>query len=199
MNTPPTIGPVLSGLLLMRWGWRCIFFFLVISASACLLCLAVFLPETCRNVVGDGTAVGRMVHRPLVPILTAPKQAEATTQPPVVESSCPTGGVVAASSSVLIRTLKSSNPIACLALLRNPSTLIVTACFGMFYLIYSSLQASLSSLFVQNYHTSNLETGLTYIPFGVAVATASFCAGMHKVPFSFIYSFFFFFSAECGS
>jgi MFS family permease len=55
LNTLPSIGPVVSGLLMSRWGWRSIFWFLAAISPCCLLAIILFLPETSRHVVGDGS------------------------------------------------------------------------------------------------------------------------------------------------
>ena len=41
----PSLGPVVGGLLAARFGWRSIFLFLFILASACTILLILFLPE----------------------------------------------------------------------------------------------------------------------------------------------------------
>lgn len=51
----PTIAPVLGGIIGQYAGWHWIFWFLVIFSSAVFIPLLLFLPETCRGVVDDGT------------------------------------------------------------------------------------------------------------------------------------------------
>ncbi|KAK5124378.1 hypothetical protein LTR85_001595 [Meristemomyces frigidus] len=51
----PSLSPILGGLLSQYLGWHWIFWFLLILAVAVLVPLALFLPETCRNIVGDGS------------------------------------------------------------------------------------------------------------------------------------------------
>jgi MFS family permease len=69
----PTLSPIIGGLLsqYLDWHWyairlivssvarkltyRRIFWFLLILSSACFVPLFLFLPETCRNIVGDGS------------------------------------------------------------------------------------------------------------------------------------------------
>lgn len=69
------------------------------------------------------------------------------------------------------------NPFSVLKLLNRPGNLIAVLCFGAYYTIYSCLQASLSTIFVEIYDISGLVSGLIYIPFGLACAFAAFLAG----------------------
>ena len=51
----PMIAPILGGIIGQYAGWHWIFWFLVIFSSAILLPLILFMPETCRRVVDDGS------------------------------------------------------------------------------------------------------------------------------------------------
>ncbi|OQE82046.1 hypothetical protein PENNAL_c0038G01987 [Penicillium nalgiovense] len=64
LNTPPSVGPVISGLLMSRWGWRSIFWFPAAISPCCLLAIILFLPETSRHVVGDGCLVSGLTYLP---------------------------------------------------------------------------------------------------------------------------------------
>lgn len=51
----PMISPILGGVIGQYAGWHFIFWFLLIFSSAVFIPLILFLPETCRNVVNDGS------------------------------------------------------------------------------------------------------------------------------------------------
>ncbi|KAK8090225.1 major facilitator superfamily transporter [Apiospora hydei] len=171
LNTPPSIGPVISGLLLLRWDWRAIFWFLSIVSPCCLLSMALFLPETSRVIVGNGSIRPKgMMHRALIPVLAPPPSNILPSNDE--EEQCPLPEAKPKKSTSVF-----PNPLACLLLLRHRRTAIVVGCFGVHYTIYSCLQASLSTLFTEIYHISGLVSGLTYLPFGVACAVAAFGTG----------------------
>ncbi|EAQ90392.1 hypothetical protein CHGG_02327 [Chaetomium globosum CBS 148.51] len=124
--------------------------------------MALFLPETARSIVANGSRSAKGINKPLVP-LVAPNEER----------------VVDSTSEVLTREerRKIPNPLTALKLLRNPSTAIVLVAYGINYTVYCCLQASLSTLFVDIYGVSGLVAGLVYIPFGVAVALSAFATG----------------------
>ena len=51
----PSISPVIGGLISQHLDWHWLFWFLLIFAGVFFLPLLLFLPETCRKVVGDGS------------------------------------------------------------------------------------------------------------------------------------------------
>ena len=53
-NSAPAVGPVLGAILTQAFGWHSQFIFLAVSAGLTWLALLLFLPETCRSIVGDG-------------------------------------------------------------------------------------------------------------------------------------------------
>ncbi|KAI0865947.1 major facilitator superfamily domain-containing protein [Xylaria cubensis] len=160
LNTPPSVGPIISGLLMSRWSWRAIFWFLSAISPLCLVLVVLLLPETSRQVVGDGGLLPGRANRALIHALTPKKQRK---EPRL--------------SSPDAKRLYFPNPLKPLALLRRPNTAIIVGSVGVWYTIYSCLQASLSSLFTQIYHVSGLVSGLTYIPFGVACAISALSMG----------------------
>jgi multidrug resistance protein len=58
----PSISPIIGGLISQYLDWHWIFWFLVIVGSAFFLPLLLFLPETGRSVVGDGTIPPPMLN-----------------------------------------------------------------------------------------------------------------------------------------
>ncbi|ATY58606.1 Major facilitator superfamily general substrate transporter [Cordyceps militaris] len=68
-------------------------------------------------------------------------------------------------------------PLEIFMIFKNPGTTLSILCYGLFYTMYSCLQTSLSTIFVEQYRVSGLAAGLSYLPFGVASMTAAIFAG----------------------
>ncbi|XXH05520.1 hypothetical protein Hte_011950 [Hypoxylon texense] len=62
----PSLGPVIGGAIAQYLGWRSIFWFLAACAFVNLLLLVSFFPETCRQVVGDGSILPRRRNQTLL-------------------------------------------------------------------------------------------------------------------------------------
>ncbi|TLD28420.1 hypothetical protein PspLS_03372 [Pyricularia sp. CBS 133598] len=158
----PSLGPVLGGGLAHAAGWPWIFWFLCISASLSLTLILLFLPETSRNIVGNGS-----------------------TKPPR-HLRLPTGGRLmrhwedddetdsSGSSRLSSRTMP--NPLRSLGILaRRDNTVVMLAC-GLLYAVYTCVCASLSVLFVDLYALDQLQAGLVYLPFGLGgTASTAIC------------------------
>lgn len=160
LNTPLSVAPMISGLLLIKWTWPSIFWFLSIASPLVLLIMALFLPETCRRLVGNGSRRTTCVNTPFIPVLRPERDPSLVVQQEK-QKDAP----------------KLSNPLSVLVLLKDRATLAAVLCYGIYYTVHSCLQASTSTLFVTVYHLSGLPSGLIYIPFGVACSIASIVAG----------------------
>ncbi|KAI1735052.1 major facilitator superfamily domain-containing protein [Xylaria scruposa] len=144
-----TVGPIIIGLLMSRWSWRAIFWFLSAISPLCLVLVVLLLHETSRQVVGDGALLPSRENMALINALI-PKQKRNESL----------------SSSPNAKRFYFPNPLKPLALMRRPDTAIN----------YSWL-ASLSNLFTRIYRVSGLVSGLTSIPFGVACAISALSMG----------------------
>ena len=151
---------MISGLLLMRWNWPSIFWFLSVTSPVVLVFMILFLPETGRRQVGNGSIRTTRANTPLISVLQ-PRVDRMAEKAREHHEDVP----------------RLANPLSVFALLKNGETLAVVLCYGIYYTVHSCLQASLSTLFVDVYHLSGLEAGLVYIPFGVACSIASIIAG----------------------
>ncbi|KAG9236957.1 multidrug resistance protein [Amylocarpus encephaloides] len=159
-NVAPSLGPVLGGVLSQFVGWRWIFWTLVLLSGICLLWIGIFLPETSRHIVGNGSIPTAWYHQTAWSLLQRPRsqKQQSTQEPPK-------------------RNFHVPNPISCLKLLFHRSTSLIILVNGIYYMTYGCIQASMSSLFIELYDFNELEAGLIYLPFGVGCALASLVSG----------------------
>ncbi|KAI4127085.1 MAG: hypothetical protein LQ347_004745 [Umbilicaria vellea] len=146
----PALGPVIGGLLTRFLGWRSIFWFLTIYAGVMLTVFVGFIPETCRNIVGNGSVAPQNWNLPLVAYLrcqTGPKEDLSLALKTVQRKQRP--------------GLLSSIPI----LFEKEGFLILLyggLLYAGFYIILAGLTAQLAS----TYHYNSIQIGLCYLPLG---------------------------------
>ncbi|KAI8630215.1 multidrug resistance protein [Xylariaceae sp. FL1651] len=153
----PSIGPILGGCLTYAKGWTWIFWFLAIAAGVCWVIVVVFLPETTRSVVGNGSiAPPKFLQLPFRSFMCHWEQPDTTTTHHRRRTPNPL-------NSLLIITYKDN-------------ATIILAC-GLLYAVYTSLNASLSVLCIEIYKLDQWQAGLIYLPFGLGGTVSTFFSG----------------------
>lgn len=130
-NVAPGLGPVLGGVLAQKAGWRWVFGFLAISGGLSLVLIAVVLPETARNIVGNGSRAAVGLNK-RIPMLWQEKN-----------NTLSRGRQTGASEDVpQFVKLKIPNLIGSISILLCKDTAPVVVVIAVFYTAYSCLQAS---------------------------------------------------------
>jgi uncharacterized membrane protein YwzB len=124
--------------------------------------MVFFLPETARNIVGDGSLRPKSMGQLPFPRLVGLKSGQ-VAPPPHPEEMQP--------SAIIL------NPLTSLYALFRKDTAINVFCISIWYVTWTCIQASLSTVFIRVYHVSQLQAGLIYIPFGVGVCTSAYLTG----------------------
>ena len=168
-NVAPSLGPVIGGVLAQKAGWRWIFGFLAISGAISLVFIAVILPETARNIVGNGSRPAVGLNKSILERWQGRKNSSSS-------------GQQRDSSEVIphISQLRIPNPIGSISVLLCKDTAPVIFMNALFYNAYCCLQASLSSLFIEVYGYKELEAGLVYISFGMGCFIASLLSSKQR-------------------
>ncbi|OQE07498.1 hypothetical protein PENVUL_c013G05728 [Penicillium vulpinum] len=161
-NIATAIGPILGGGLSEGPGWRWIFWVPAIASGICILLIALFLPETSRSIVGNGSRNISALYRP---IFRYDKSRKFTLQPALN------------GEETTRRNFRIPNPLATLKILASRDSLLITAIYGIYYMNFSCLQGSLSTLFIDIYKFSELKAGLVYLPFGIGSCIGAYCSG----------------------
>ncbi|KAK7001453.1 MFS domain-containing protein [Favolaschia claudopus] len=152
----PSLGPILAGVLADSLGWRAIFWFLCIVSAACAIVLILFLPETLRSIVGNGSIPPPSpLSRPLIPLL---------------------GRQLNLNASPLKRKRKPfQNP---LRLLFNLDILIALFYNGLVCSVFYAVNTSISTIFSETYpELSQTEVGLCFLAIGGGMLIGTVTSG----------------------
>lgn len=151
----------MGGALTYAAGWTWIFWFLCIASGICLATMALLLPETCRNIVGNGSIPApSYLQIPIPTIMRHTGNAEAHSP-----------------TTITTNKWRIPNPFkSILILLRRDNTVVISAC-AVLYVVYPCINVSLATLFVPIYHLNQWEAGLIYLSFGVGGVVSAFISG----------------------
>ncbi|KAF2105811.1 major facilitator superfamily domain-containing protein [Lophiotrema nucula] len=160
ITTAPSIGPLLGGGLASAVGWRWIFWFLAITSGVVVIGMALFLPETGRSVVGNGTIPPPSYSRPFLPLIMRPYKHHDPQE-----------------SSIIHRKKTVPNPLKSLQVLSRKDTAVSITAGSIIYMVYCTSHASLSTVLVPTYGLSQLQAGLVYLPFGLSSLFSTIISG----------------------
>jgi multidrug resistance protein len=169
INVGPALGPVLGGILAQYLGWRSIFWFCLIYCAAGMIPYILTVPETSRQVVGNGSIPPPKWNMTLLDYIKSRrqrgKQGEASTS------------TTAANPPVTKRKLKFPNPFHALLVVVEKDVGMLIFYNSMLYLVFMMVIATLSTQYTAIYGLDNLQTGLCYLPYGAGCFCASIGQG----------------------
>lgn len=171
----PALGPVIGGILAQFLGWRSIFWFLVIISALFLVPFVLTVPETGRNVVGNGSIPPQRWNMPVLDYLRFRKQAKAEDGPS--RTATAESRRLAQAELAEPRKLRFPNPLNTVHIIMEKDVAIVLLYNALIYTAFYDIIASIPQLFQEIYGFNDLQIGLCYIPFGVGCAVASFVNG----------------------
>ncbi|OZJ03507.1 hypothetical protein BZG36_05050 [Bifiguratus adelaidae] len=161
----PILGPVIGGALAQTLGWRSIFWLLAIASFVVLIPMVLFLPETLRSLIGNGSGyanptLSQFYKKHHQPEKWALAHSTATT-----------------STGPKNRSRSYPNPLKSLLLLFEKDVALVVFYLALVYAVFYAMQSSVSLLFATIYGLNDLEIGLTFIASGVGCMVGTFATG----------------------
>ncbi|KAK0119793.1 hypothetical protein ONS95_011225 [Cadophora gregata] len=171
----PAIGPVIGGVLAQFLGWRSIFWFLVILSGCFLVPYALTVPETGRNVVGNGSVPPQGWN--LTVLEWYQHRKEERSLEGLSRSETAEGRRLAQEELARGRKLRWPNPLKTVRIIMEKDMAVVLIYNSLIYTAFYDIVASIPQLFSEIYHYNDLQIGLCYIPFGCGCALASFING----------------------
>ncbi|CVL01737.1 probable dityrosine transporter [Fusarium mangiferae] len=166
----PSLGPIIGGVLAEFLGWRSIFWFLAIFAGVTIVLLALLYPETCREIVGDGSIKAPLVYRSVWQILVSRRKRSESEKNGLSRQG-------SRASTVKKFKFKFPNVLDSILMLFEKETGFLlgfsSICFAGFYCIATAMP----TLFKEIYGYNELEIGLTFLPMAAGSVIAAFIVG----------------------
>lgn len=165
--TGPAFGPVIGGALADTLGWRAIFWFLVIFGGCFLIIFLIIFPETCRNVVGNGSIPAHGINLSLIGYVQQRRRArevgelEETVAQPKKK-----------------RTWAIPNPLLTLKIIGEKESALILIYNGIAFSGQMIVTSSFPSMLAAPpYNYNDLQVGLCFLPLGVGAVSASLIGG----------------------
>ncbi|KAI9829317.1 MAG: hypothetical protein M1819_006380 [Sarea resinae] len=163
----PSLSPVLGGLLSQFCGWKWIFWFLVIFSAAFYVPFLLFFPETCRNIVGDGSIPPSKWCQSLPSLYKEWKMAKAGN--PVDSSE--------RNALAKNRHIPFPNPLSTLIIIFQKEAGLILLSNGLLFASYYVVTSSLPSQFQHKYGFNNIQISLLFIPIGGGSIVSAYTTG----------------------
>ena len=163
----PAISPIAGGLIAQKLDWHWIFWILLILGGCFFVPFLLFLPETCRAVVGNGSIPPPLLNQSLLYLLRNRSRREKSTG---AELQLPRGLPRKPNFRMLnpLPTLSIAVHIKSLTILSTNA--LARACF---YAITTDASASFSAIYGYN----DIQVSLMFIPIGVGGITSALVTG----------------------
>lgn len=171
----PALAPVIGGILAQFLGWRAIFWFLVILAAVFLIPYALTVPETGRNVVGNGSVPPQGWNMTIIEWWQYRKEQKSENG--LSRTATAESRRAAQADLASKRTLRWPNPLKTVYIIMEKDVAMVLFYNALIYTAFYDVTASLPQLFKEIYGFNDLQIGLCYLPFGSGCAFASIING----------------------
>ncbi|KAK0642000.1 major facilitator superfamily domain-containing protein [Cercophora newfieldiana] len=162
INVGPALSPVLGGILAEYLGWKAIFWFCLIFSCAWLVPFVLAVPETGRNVVGNGSIPATGWNMTLLQYIRSrrcpPSQSD-------MQQSIPKP------------PLRFPNPFNALKAVLQKDLAMLYLYGTLVYLVFILICATVSTEFAAIYGYNDLTIGLCYLPYGLGCCSAAVFQG----------------------
>lgn len=171
----PALGPVIGGILAQFLGWRSIFWFCFIFSAVWLIPYIFTVPETGRNVVGNGSVPPVGWNMTVLDYIRQRKELK--SQDSLTRSATADERHRAQTELASHRKLRFPNPLKTIYIIGEKDVALVLFYNSLIYTAFYDVMASMPVMFKQTYGFNDLEVGLCYLPFGAGCAITSFING----------------------
>ncbi|KAF2461480.1 chloramphenicol resistance protein [Lineolata rhizophorae] len=156
----PALAPVLGGILAQFLGWRSIFWFLLILSALFLVPYFLFVPETNRKVVGNGSIPPqRWYNKSGLELVRLGGRKDGSND------------------GVPKKSMGYPRPWKTVTILRHKDVFIINFYVAYMYAAFYTAMAALPQVFNDIYGFNDLQIGLCYLPLGGGAAIAAIFNG----------------------
>ncbi|KAL4972609.1 MFS general substrate transporter [Aspergillus desertorum] len=163
----PSLSPIIGGLISQYLDWHWLFWFLLILSGVFFLLLFLFLPETCRKVVGDGSIPPPPTNFSASDCIRnrrREKRGEVVDQERVVEAR-------------RNYTFRFPSPLPTLEVVTDLETGAILFVTGLMYSGFYAIMTGATASFHTVYQFNNIQTALMYLPLGFGGIVSAFTTG----------------------
>ncbi|BGP25869.1 MFS transporter [Rhodotorula toruloides] len=165
----PCIGPIIGGLLAQRYGWQSLFWFLFAFGVFALSLIILFLPETLRSLVGNGSIPARGINRSLVSVWQQRQRRRRQEGFEVDEASL--------RDKPPRKGWRDVRPFAPFKMFLEKDVFLTLTFNSVCYTLFYCVTTSTGTTFKATYHLNETELGLCFIANGVGCLAATFVNG----------------------
>jgi len=163
----PSVSPIIGGAISQSVDWHWIFWFLLISAAVFCIPLFLFLPETCRKIVDDGSIPPPPLNRSLTDVIRHRRREKQGIR------------VDAIKQAELRKNYRFQlpNPLPTLLILCDLESIVVLVATGLSLVCFYAISTGASSSMKAVYGFNDIQIALMFIPIGVGGVVSAFTTG----------------------